>query len=177
MMNEHTFNEVVKHTRLSDKQIEAAKLVLVEGKRPGEAAESVGTFPQQVSRSTKKVLEVEQELLRAGKLQSTGHQALEKALDVSYTLAVQQARERCGEGGIISIAEPNRQYVGEIVSKSDMHVVQNVGRDQLVIHESAKLERVPTLGSTMDIRYGQDLRRPAQVQERANVNSRGGLSR
>lgn len=176
-MNENTFNQVASHTRLSAKQLEAAKLVLVDGKRPGEAAEIVGTIVQQVSRTTKKLLEVESELQAAGKLQSTQHHALEKAWDASYTLAVQQAREKCGEGCLVSVAEANRQYVGEVVTKSDMHIVQSVGRDQLVIHETAKLERVPSLGAVIDVRYGQDMRRPAHVQEREKVNRRGSISR
>lgn len=43
--------------RLSDKSLAAARLVMVDGVRPGDAATRVGILPAQVSRTTRALYE------------------------------------------------------------------------------------------------------------------------
>jgi hypothetical protein len=175
-MDAKTFDQVVKNTRHAPASIEAARLVLVDGVRPSEAAAKTGALPAHVSRTTRNILEAERKQRAASGL-TPELVTVEKSLNASYTLAVQTAREKMGQGTVLSAAEPGHQYIGTSIAQTDMHLVQDVGRGQLVIHELAKLERVPVLGASLDIRYGRELMRPALVSERERTNSRGGISR
>ncbi|WP_434716375.1 KfrB domain-containing protein [Paraburkholderia sp. A3RO-2L] len=176
-MDAKTFEDVVGGKRFAPSSIEAARMVLVDGIRPGEAAAKTGALPAHVSRTTKKIVEAEREW-RANKLMTSSVDAVEKSLSASYTLAVQTARERMGaEATVLRAAEPGMEYVGTSVAQTDMHLVQNLGRGQLVIHELAKLERVPNLGAELAIRYPREPFRPALVSEQTRTQSRGGISR
>jgi hypothetical protein len=177
-MDAKTFEEVVgSNRRFAPSSIEAARMVLVDGIRPGEAAAKTGALPAHVSRTTKKIVEAEREW-RAKNGTTSNLDAVEKSLSASYTLAVVTARERMGaEATILSAAEPGMEYVGTSVAQTDMHLVQKVGRGQLVIHELAKLERVPNPGADLAIRYPREPFRPALVSEQTRTQSRGGVSR
>ncbi|MCW3587412.1 KfrB domain-containing protein [Burkholderia cenocepacia] len=175
-MDAKTFEQVVKGTNFAPASIEAARLVLVDGVRPGEAASRTGALPAHVSRTTKNIRERERKLNEAAALKPE-LAAIEKSLNASYTLAVHTAREKMGTGTELRAAEPGKQYVGTSVVQTDMHLVQDVGRGQLVIHELAKLERVPMLGASLEIRYGLEPLRPALVTERQLAHTRGGIAR
>ncbi|WP_445267842.1 KfrB domain-containing protein [Trinickia mobilis] len=176
-MNGDVFDRLAKDTKMSPKSLEAARLVMVDGMRPGEAAAKLGLLLPQVSRSTKTLYEKERELRESGQLASPETETVERNLNASYTLAVQRAREQAGEETVLSAAEPNKSYLGTAIARTDMHVVQDLGRGQLVIHELAKLQRVPVIGSMFDIKYSEDLRRPALVVEQVRSHKRGGISR
>lgn len=163
--------------RLSDKSLAAARLVMVDGVRPGDAATRVGILPAQVSRTTRALYEAESELRETGKLTSISTDLVERNLDASYTLAVSQLRNQMGDEVLVSTAEANRTYSGSVKVRTDLHLVQDVGRGKVVVHELAKLDRVPQLGQSLDIAYSNDLRRPAQVSVQGITNKRGGISR
>jgi hypothetical protein len=163
--------------KLSAKSLEAARLVMVEGMRPGEAAVQMGLLPAQVSRTTRGLYEAEAELRETGKLASVSTSLVERNLDASYTVAVTQARGLMGDDAVVRAAEPNRSYSGTAVVRTDLHLVQDLGRGSLVVHELAKLDRVPTLGQSLDVSYSDDLRRPARVATQEMTLKRGGISR
>jgi hypothetical protein len=175
-MDAKTFDQVVKNTRFAPASIDAARLVLVDGLRPTDAAAKTGALPAHVSRTTKNILEAEKKW-RAENVAASSLESVEKSLNASYTLAVQTARERMGPGTVLSAPELGGQYAGVTVAQTDLHMVQDVGRGQLVIHELAKLERVPALGADLEIKYGREPMRPALVSERTRTKSRGGVAR
>lgn len=179
LMDAETFDEVVgSNRRFAPSSIAAARMVLVDGMRPGEAAAKTGALPAHVSRTTKKIVEAEREWQAKNGTSADVVSSVEKSLNASYTLAVLTARERMGaESTVLSAAEPGREYDGTTVAQTDMHLVQNVGRGQLVIHELAKLERVPSLGANLTIRYPREPFRPALVAENSRTQSRGGITR
>ena len=176
-MESAVFERLAKETGLSKRSLDAARLVMVDGMRGVDVADQLGMTKQQVSRATKALYEVEQRLREAGVLETSETAVIERNLQASYTLAVLRAREVAGEDTVLSAAEPGQTYSGPTVARTDMHVVQDAGRGALVIHELAKLERVPTLGQSLSISYSEDLRRPAKVIDRALSITRGGISR
>ena len=48
--------------------------------------------------------------------------------------------------------EGERQYMGPIVAASPLHVAQDVGRRQIVIHDVRNLDKVPAVGDRLNIR-------------------------
>lgn len=163
--------------KLSAKSLEAARLVMVDGVRPSDAAAKVGILPAQVSRTTRALHEAEAELRETGKLASVSTDLVERNLDASYTLAVTQLRSQMGDHVVVSAAEPNRTYVGAAMVRTDLHLVQDLGRGSVVVHELAKLDRIPALGQSLEVSYSNDLRRPAQVAIQGLTQKRGGISR
>lgn len=47
----------------------------------------------------------------------------------------------------------DRQYMGPIVAKSALHVAQDIGRRQIVIHDIRKLDKAPEVGDRMNIQF------------------------
>lgn len=45
------------------------------------------------------------------------------------------------------------KYVGEIFAESELHVVQNIGRDVAVIHRKTDLDKVPSVGNKISVSY------------------------
>ncbi|WP_205182844.1 TrfB-related DNA-binding protein [Burkholderia sp. LMG 13014] len=176
-MDNEVFQRLAKETNLSKGSLEAARLVMVDGLKQVDVAERLGMKAQQVSRATRTLYEVERKLAESGQLESVETMVVERNLEASYTMAVQRAREAAGESTVLSAAEAGQSYSGPIVARTGMHVVQDTGRGALVIHELAKLERVPELGQSLGISYSEDLRRPAKVIDRSLSIKRGGISR
>lgn len=175
-MDAKAFERAVKGSQFAPASIEAARMVLVQGVRVGEAAAATGALPAHVSRTTKNIRERERKLNLEGNFTSE-LVAVEKSLHASYTLAVHRARELVGPDIALSAAESGKQYVGSSIVQTEMHLVQDVGRGQIVIHELAKLERIPAVGSSLDIKYGPEAMRPALVIERQLTQGRGGMPR
>lgn len=171
------FEKAVKNTRHAPVSVIAARLVLVDGVRPTDAAAQTGASLAHISRTTKNILEAARKSTLPEGGSSNELAAIEKSLNASYTQAVQGAREKMGSDSLLSAPDLGGQYLGAVIFKNDMHVVQDVGRGQMVIHELAKLERVPAMGAMLEIRYGREPLRPAQVMDRERTKQRGGLSR
>jgi hypothetical protein len=47
----------------------------------------------------------------------------------------------------------DRQYMGPIVAKSALHVAQDIGRRQIVIHDVRNLDKAPSVGDRMNIQF------------------------
>jgi hypothetical protein len=173
----HVFEEAIKGTRHAPASVAAARLVLVDGLRPVDASAQTGASVQHISRTTKAILEASRKAMVESSGLSTELAIVEKRLSASYTQAVQAAREKMGVNSVLSAPDLGGQYLGAVVFRNEMHVVQDVGRGQMVIHELAKLERVPLVGSTLEIRYSREPLRPALVVDRERSKQRGGIAR
>ena len=59
-----------------------------------------------------------------------------------------------GKGGKVVQVQDGLAYFGPVVQLDDLHAVQHTGRGAHVIHELAKLDRVPALDDPkMEIQY------------------------
>lgn len=47
----------------------------------------------------------------------------------------------------------DRQYMGPIVAKSSLHVAQDIGRRQIVLHDIRNLDKSPEVGDRMNIQF------------------------
>ncbi|CCD29345.1 Putative DNA primase traC [Candidatus Glomeribacter gigasporarum BEG34] len=63
------------------------------------------------------------------------------------------AREVIGETTVVKYAKENGQYVGPIIGQAASQIVQNVGRQTAIIHDSKQLDTAPKTGQTVRIQY------------------------
>ncbi|MGC0153549.1 KfrB domain-containing protein [Chromobacterium vaccinii] len=173
-------NHVTKDLRLSSRTVEAVRRVLVDGEKQVNVARDMDMDRQQVNRAVKRVHDKQREmgLLDSDPLAISAQvTAVEREMDASYTLAVKKARELKGDSASIRMAEPGHFYIGKGVVRTPQHLVQEVGRNELVVHENRNLERIPSMGSgaVLEIRYSNG-RQTASVAEKEQVKIRGGLS-
>lgn len=174
-MTEQEFLAIVEVTRLNSNSREAARLHFVEKMGKGEAAAEVGISKQRMTQIVK-VIESAQE-----KLQETGRGVEQLgvpaglnhviALSASYAVAVKQARDAFGDEVSIRRADEqeNAVMLGEVIARTDFHLVQSTGRGAVAIHELARLDRVPPIGKTATIEYRQGR---ASVVERDRTQDR-----
>ena len=150
-MKEDDFLDLVKDTRLSKASREAARLVFVDGLSQAEAGVQCGQSKQRMSAIVATVRRVEQE--RQSQSTSISGNELVAAVDASYAFAVKAARDELGDQ--VRIGSPSEQVrtVGPIIARTDFHLVQSLGRDSVMVHELAKLDRVPTVGQSVAIQY------------------------
>jgi uncharacterized protein (DUF305 family) len=47
----------------------------------------------------------------------------------------------------------DREYIGPIVAKSELHVAQDLGRGQIIAHDVRRLDCVPSVGGTYSVRF------------------------
>ena len=173
-MNDQEFNKLVSGTRLSRASREAARLVFVEGKSQVNAAAVMDLSKQRMNQivNTIRKFELEQQqltqtMLRDGK-------ALLAVLDASYAFAVKAAREQLGDDTRIQTSSTDSRMTGSVIARTDFHLVQSLGRDSVVIHELAKLDRVPPIGSNVAIQYHNG---KGEVVDREQDKHRGGMTR
>lgn len=168
-MNEDRFNELVEKTRLSEKTRELAKRIFVEGLSQPEAVIVSGLTKQRVNSivDTIRKLEQEDQALALG----SKHADPVAVIEASYAFAVKAARDQYGADVNIKRAPENFKLTGPIIFNTDFHTVQFLGRDSVVVHELAKLDRVPGVGKSVSIEYrggiGQVTERGKGPQERS----------
>lgn len=156
-MNDQEFNELVSGTRLSRESREAARLVFVGNNgnplSQTEAAAAMGISKQRMNQIVNTIRRVEEERKQVSLATQSDGMALLAVLDASYAFAVKAAREQLGDEIRIQSPADGSRMVGPVLSRTDFHLVQSLGRDSVAIHELAKLDRVPPLGRNVAIQY------------------------
>lgn len=170
-MEELTFKEIVSTTRLSEASREAARLVFVEGMRAVDAGERCGLSKVRMSQVVKSVREA-QGRLESSRGQQTGSD-LVAAVAASYAHVVKQARDQYGDDVTIGAASLITRNSGPVIARTDFHVAQSVGKNRIVIHELAKLDKAPAVGRNVAVEYRQGR---GEVVDRSQERSRGGRS-
>jgi len=170
-LDANAFNEVVSTTRLSTASREAARLVFVEGMKAVDAGEQCGLSKVRMSQVVKTVREA-QARLEASRTHRTGSE-LVAAVEASYAHVVKEARSQLGDDVSIASASPITRNTGPVIARSDFHMAQAVGKDKVVIHDLAKLDKAPAVGRNVAIEYRQGR---GEVVDRSQERSRGGRS-
>lgn len=166
-MDEKEFERYVQQTRLSRDSREAARLVFVAGKSQVEAADIMEMSKQRVNQIVKTVERVQEQEKHAAQ------HALE-VVNASYAVAVKNALEMYGDGIRMQAPDEGKNFVGPVTIRTDFHLVQSLGKDTIVVHDIAKLDRVPPTEKTVSISY-RDGR--GAVEDRSQLKERGGISR
>jgi hypothetical protein len=179
-MTEQDFADLVRDTKLSQTNREAARLVLVENMKPIDAAAASGISKQRLSQILTVVRTAEEKRTEAALLEQVrrgGPASISDSvavIEASYAVAVKTARDLYGDDTLIQIPNPNGRAVGEVVARTDFHVVQAVGRSAVVVHDLAKLDRAPAIGRNVAIDYSKGL---GVVSDRTKTQDRGGVTR
>ncbi|MFD2274711.1 hypothetical protein ACFS07_36060 [Undibacterium arcticum] len=92
-------------------------------------------------------------------------------VSVSYAIAVKEARDLYGDDLTLNRPKDDGRSVGQVVSRTDFHLVQFIGKDAVVVHELAKLDRVPPIGRNVVIDYSAGR---GSVVDRSQEKVRGG---
>lgn len=140
------FDRVVRQTRLSDTSRDAAREVLVEGRRQRDVASLMGMTPPRLSAIVARVTG------EAEKLRSHVRSPVE-VLEADYALAVHMSREKFGGNVQIARPEDRGKYLGEVVGCTAFYAVQDMGRGQVVVHDLSKLDVVPERGMRVAVEY------------------------
>ncbi len=152
-MNDQEFNDLVSSTRLSRASKEAARLVFVAGKSQVEAAIEVGISKQRMNKIVSTVRTIEQERINQEPPALADAKNMIAILDASYAFAIKDARDKLGDDVRITVPDENTKTVGVVLSRTNFHLVQSLGKDTVAIHNLAKLERVPAVGKNVVIQY------------------------
>ncbi len=156
---------LVSGTRLSKDSREAARLVFVDGMRQVDAANLM-----QIS------------TVRMNQIVATIHREQEKqkvafgqvdVLSASYAIAVKTARDKFGDEVVIQLPADGKRTIGIVVTRTDFYIVQHVGKDSVVIHDLAKLDRAPAVSRDVAIEYAGGR---GTVVDRSHSKERGGIS-
>ncbi|APA90208.1 transcriptional regulator KorA (plasmid) [Paraburkholderia sprentiae WSM5005] len=173
-MTEQDFTDLVRDTKLTQANRDAARLVLVDNMKPVDAAAQSGISKQRLSQILTVVRTAEE---KRNESQRAGASAISDsvaAVDASYAVAVKSARDLYGDDTLIQTPNPNGRAVGEIVGRTDFHAVQSVGRSAVVIHDLAKLDRAPAIGRIVAIDYSRGI---GVVSDRTKEQDRSGVTR
>lgn len=150
-MRDEDFVDLVKNTRLSKASRDAARLVFVDGLSQAEAGATCSLSKQRMSAIVATVRRAEHE--RQAPIAAMAGSGLVAAVDASYAFAVKAARDEFGDQVRIAAPAETGRMVGTVIARTDFHLVQSLGRDSVVVHELAKLDRVPAVGKPVSIRY------------------------
>lgn len=184
---EQLLDKIAAKTRLGPQTVAACRRVLVPHnlpnggfgvEHPGEVAKDLGLFVSAVSRG---VSSLRKALIEMGNLNEADY-AVERVVrqnevENSRDLAVSRARDLFGDNLEVKDVQRGRIYIGKPLVKTPFHVVQATGPGEAVVHDLAKLQRVPDMTAPMlEVRY------PArgglaEVQETIPGQARGGRSR
>lgn len=85
----------------------------------------------------------------------------------SFQAASKMARETLGKDTRVHAAQPGGRSSGEVIARTDSHVVQQVAPKVVVIHAASQLPRVPLLGEKVGIQHSKDRSQPAQIEAMA----------
>lgn len=163
-MKETDFLEAVGKTRLGEKNREAARRVLVDGERQADVCRELGVLPQQLSRAVG-VLEREAEKLseQVNKVHGMGF----TRLDLSRAEAVKEVRDLLGDEVLVRNPPENGLCAGNILVKTEFHLVQDLLKGQVMVHELAKLDLVPKLGELCQLKYENGFARLIVAKEKS----------
>jgi len=170
-MNEEDFMDLVRNTRLSKASRDAARLVFVEGMSQAEAGATCDLSKQRMSAIVATVRRAEQERQTPLASPAAGNE-LVAAIDASYAFAVKAARDEFGDQVQIGAPTETTRAVGPVVARTDFHLVQSVGRDAVIVHDLAKLDKVPAVGKSVAIQYENGRGVVAEKERQRGVQSR-----
>lgn len=150
-MTSDEFNSLVSQTRLSAENRNAAKAVLVDGRARPEVENELGISRQrlhQIIQTIERVQEQNEKLLPSVDV-------VERKISTSLELIAQDVRSNLGEKIILKEVEPasSKTYLGKIISRTDFHIAQDVGRGEVVIHSLGRLEEIPNVGKNVQLSY------------------------
>lgn len=172
-MSEQDFLKVAAATRLIDRNREAARLHFVEDMTKTEAALEVGIKKQRMTQIVQSFEAAHEKILEKARSERSAAPQLGinhvLAINGSYAVAVREARSAFGDEVEIRAPREGDTHLGDVVARTDFHLVQSKGRGTVVIHELAKLDRVPPVGRTVAIEYHNDR---ATVSERVKEKER-----
>lgn len=152
-LNDQEFNDLVKDTRLSRASKEAARLVFVSGQSQMEAATEIGISKQRMNQIVNTVRGIVQERINQEPPELVDGRNMIAVLDASYAFAVKDAREKLGDEVRIEVPGEKAKTIGQVIARTNFHLVQSLGRNTVAIHDLAKLDRVPTVGRNVAIQY------------------------
>jgi hypothetical protein len=168
-MKEKDFEDLVINTRLSKTSRAAARLVFVDGMSQIDAGAIHDLSPQRMNAIVATVRRAEQKCQPS--VAVSGNE-LVVMVEASYAFAVKTARDELGDQVRIGAPVENSRTIGAIIGRTDFHLVQSVGRNSVMIHDLAKLNRVLPIGKTVAIQYEnghgvvEERTRQQQVQSR-----------
>lgn len=174
------FDKVAEQSNLGPRTLEACRRVLVEGEVQIDVGRDMGMLSAQISRG---VSGLRQRLAKMGDLSVPGleyNQAVGAHLvetETSRDFAVRRVREMEGVDMVVRDAQPGQLYVGKPLFKTPLHLVQISSPGEAVIHDLAKLERVPNMNfPLLEVNYPAN-GGLASVVEVAPGQERGGRGR
>lgn len=172
-MTEQDFLAIAAATRLVDRNREAARLHFVEDMKKSDVALEVGISKARMTQIVHSFEAAQEKMLDKARTERSAAPQLGinhvLAINGSYAVAVREARVAFGDETEIRTPREGESHVGEVVARTDFHLVQSKGRGTVVIHELAKLDRVPTVGKSVAIEYANDR---ATVTERTKDRER-----
>ncbi|MGP8437785.1 KfrB domain-containing protein [Paraburkholderia fungorum] len=173
-MTEQEFTDIVRDTKLTQANRDAARLVLVDNMKPVDAAAESGISKQRLSQILTVVRTAEEKRNESQRAFAPTISDSVAAVEASYAVAVKSARDLYGDDTLIQTPNPNGRSVGEIVGRTDFHAVQAIGRGAVAIHDLAKLDRAPAVGRNVAIDYAKGV---GVVSDRGKEQDRGGVTR
>lgn len=156
-MSEQDFLAVAKETRLFDRNREAARLHFVEDMKKTEVALEVGISKSRMTQIVQSFEAAQEKVLEKARSERGAQPQVGinhvLAVNGSYAVAVHEARDKFGDEAEIRNPRDGESHIGEVIARTDFHLVQSKGRGTVVIHELAKLDRVPAIGKSVTIEY------------------------
>lgn len=168
-MDELEFQQAVGKTRLTDRTSDAVRRVLVGCERQVDVAEDTGILKQQLSRAVG-VVEREWEKIRE-QMAGAHHMRLSQ-VDASRAEIIKNVRGMLGDQILVRNAPENGLCEGKVLLKNGYHLVQDLLKGQVMVHELAKMERVPKEGEVCRLRYVNGFAE-VQLKQKAKVVDRG----
>lgn len=86
-------------------------------------------------------------------VQSTAKEAEAVTVDVPLVVAVAETRAAMATTERVAINQDSGTYRGSVLSITDTHVIQNVGRGFVAEHEKTKFGACPQVGDRVEVRY------------------------
>lgn len=107
----------------------------------------------------------------AESLQRAGNVLLDETK--SFGQAMSEAQDRVGFDGVIKLANvKNGRYAGRVIATTPMHVAQDTGRNEVMIHDKRNLDKIPLAGERMSVKY-QDGKGEVAVREFSKARETG----
>lgn len=152
-MNDTEFEQLVGKTRLGKRSVDAARLVLVEGKRQVDACQEAGIPASQLSRVIT-MLEKEEQLLKSALVHKISS---DNPLEISHAEAVKDARDLLGENILVRHAPRDGQTDGVVLFKKGHHLIQKIRDNEVMVHESRNINQLPPDGQRVVFHYKNGL--------------------
>lgn len=132
--------------KMSSNSREAARMVLVGGMKQELVAQLMGISKGRISTIKKTVVD---KILE----EREQHESQARQIEADHMHLIAFVREQWGDKVRISAPTDDIAYVGPVLARSAFYVAQSLGRDEVVVHNLAKLDVAPTIGGQVSIQY------------------------